>query len=92
LAGGHGGCVAAPRSAGLLAASRDEIVSIAARESVCSAISSAPLGEPRGLAVLLHGWEGSAGANYVVSVGGLLHDAGFAVFRLNFRDQATRSR
>ena len=36
--------------------------------------------------ILLHGWEGSAEANYVVSVGGLLYDAGFDVFRLNFRD------
>ena len=35
---------------------------------------------------MLHGWEGSAEANYVVSVGGLLYHAGFSVFRLNFRD------
>jgi predicted alpha/beta-fold hydrolase len=40
----------------------------------------------RGLAILLHGWEGSAQASYVVSVGGTLYDAGFDVFRLNFRD------
>jgi predicted alpha/beta-fold hydrolase len=47
---------------------------------------SPPRGEARGLAILLHGWEGSAAASYVVSVGGLLHGAGYAVFRLNFRD------
>lgn len=35
---------------------------------------------------MLHGWEGSAEANYVISLGGLLYDAGFSVFRLNFRD------
>ena len=43
-------------------------------------------GETRGLAILLHGWEGSAEANYVLSVGGALYDAGCDVFRLNFRD------
>jgi len=72
------------RSAGLLAASRSEIVDCGAGVRLLGHFS--PLAEPRGLAVLLHGWEGSAEANYVVSVGGLLHDAGFAVFRLNFRD------
>ena len=73
------------RSAGLLAASRSEIVDCGAGVRLLGHFS-APLAEPRGLAVLLHGWEGSAEANYVVSVGGLLHAAGFAVFRLNFRD------
>ncbi len=40
----------------------------------------------RGLAILLHGWEGSAEATYVLSVGATLSAAGFDVFRLNFRD------
>jgi predicted alpha/beta-fold hydrolase len=35
---------------------------------------------------LLHGWEGSAEATYVLSLGATLHAAGFDVFRLNFRD------
>jgi len=43
-------------------------------------------GPSRGLAILLHGWEGSADASYVLSVGARLHDAGFEVLRLNFRD------
>lgn len=43
-------------------------------------------GPSRGLAILLHGWEGSADATYVLSVGARLHGAGFEVFRLNFRD------
>ena len=43
-------------------------------------------GASRGLAILLHGWEGSAEASYVLSVGGTLHAAGYDVFRLNFRD------
>lgn len=42
--------------------------------------------ESRGLVVLLHGWEGSARSNYVLNTGAHLLDAGFDVFRLNFRD------
>jgi predicted alpha/beta-fold hydrolase len=40
----------------------------------------------RGLAVLLHGWEGSVNSNYIVANGVRLFNAGFDVFRLNFRD------
>ena len=40
----------------------------------------------RGLVVLLHGWEGSARSNYVLSTGARLLREGFDVFRLNFRD------
>jgi len=41
---------------------------------------------PARLAVLLHGWEGSAESLYVLSVTQLLHERGFAVMRLNLRD------
>ncbi len=41
---------------------------------------------PRGLVVLLHGWEGSARSSYLLNTGARLLDAGFDVFRLNFRD------
>lgn len=44
------------------------------------------LASSRGLVVLLHGWEGSARSTYVVNTGAHLLDAGFDVFRLNFRD------
>jgi hypothetical protein len=46
------------------------------------------LGRPpaRRLAVLLHGWEGSASSLYILSLGQLLLDAGFDVVRLNLRD------
>jgi len=40
----------------------------------------------RGLAVLLHGWEGSVNSNYIVANAVRLYHAGFDVFRLNFRD------
>ena len=45
-----------------------------------------PDGEPRGLVVLLHGWEGSVQSTYLQSLGARLLQAGYAVFRLNFRD------
>lgn len=73
------------RAATLLEASRDEIVDCGAGVRLLGHSSPQP-GEAKGLAILLHGWEGSAAASYVVSLGGLLHACGFAVFRLNFRD------
>lgn len=41
---------------------------------------------PRGLAVLIHGWEGSAEAPYIVRTGHALVLRGYDVFRLNLRD------
>ncbi len=69
----------------MLAASRDEIVECGDGVRLLGHYSAQPA-TSRGLAVLLHGWEGSASASYVLSVGGRLYDAGFNVFRLNFRD------
>ena len=40
----------------------------------------------RDLAVLLHGWEGSADSLYLLSAAGAFFSKGFDVFRLNFRD------
>jgi predicted alpha/beta-fold hydrolase len=40
----------------------------------------------KGLVVLLHGWEGGADSGYLRSSARLLHEAGYACFRLNFRD------
>ncbi|MFZ5636323.1 MAG: YheT family hydrolase [Pseudomonadota bacterium] len=42
--------------------------------------------EPRGLALLLHGWEGSVESSYMRLTAAHLLRAGFEVFRLNFRD------
>jgi hypothetical protein len=68
-----------------LVASRDEIVDCGDGVRLLGHYSAQP-GESRGLAILLHGWEGSAAASYVVSASSVLYEAGFAVFRLNFRD------
>lgn len=40
----------------------------------------------RGLAILLHGWEGCAESSYQLSNADALHRAGFDVFRLHLRD------
>ena len=42
--------------------------------------------EPLGLVLLLHGWEGSSESGYMLNTAASLLEAGFDVFRLNFRD------
>lgn len=42
--------------------------------------------EPRGLALLLHGWEGSTESSYMRQTAAQMLRLGFEVFRLNFRD------
>ena len=42
--------------------------------------------QPAALAVLLHGWEGSAQSSYILHTGARLLAEGCDVFRLNFRD------
>jgi hypothetical protein len=73
------------RARGLLAAARPEVLDCGAGVRLLGYYSGR---EPRGrgLVIMLHGWEGSADANYVISAGGRLFDSGFDVFRLNFRD------
>lgn len=41
---------------------------------------------PKPLVVLIHGWEGSANSNYLLSTANALDQAGLATFRLNLRD------
>ena len=73
------------RALGLLTAARPEILDCGDGVRLLGIHSPARL-ESRGLAILLHGWEGSAEATYVLSLGAALHAAGYEVFRLNFRD------
>jgi predicted alpha/beta-fold hydrolase len=72
-------------AAGLLGVARAEILDCGDGIRLLGLYSPAPR-PSRGLAILLHGWEGSAEASYVLSVGARLYEAGFDVFRLNFRD------
>ncbi len=45
-----------------------------------------PLPDERRIAVLVHGWEGSADSRSVLSLGAALYRHGFSVLRLNLRD------
>jgi predicted alpha/beta-fold hydrolase len=69
--------------------SRDEIldcgegVRLLAHRATQAAIGRPPATR---MAVLLHGWEGSADSLYVLSLGQFLLDRGFDVVRLNLRD------
>jgi predicted alpha/beta-fold hydrolase len=53
--------------------------------AVPSGHSASPLGAPA-LAVLLHGWEGSADSQYILSLADALLAGGCDVIRLNLRD------
>ena len=52
-------------------------------------LSTVPGVEPRGLALLLHGWEGSAESSYMRQTAVQFLLRGFATFRLNFRDHGS---
>lgn len=76
------------------AAGRNEMAA-ASRETVVDAGEGVRLqgfharqqrSRPRGLIVLLHGWEGSADSAYILSAGRFFFRRGFDVFRLNLRD------
>lgn len=41
---------------------------------------------PKGLVILLHGWEGSAESTYILTTGRYLYDNGYDILRLNYRD------
>ena len=41
---------------------------------------------PKGLVILLHGWEGSMNSTYILQTGRNFYENGYDVFRLNFRD------
>ncbi|MBI3171634.1 MAG: alpha/beta fold hydrolase [Hydrocarboniphaga effusa] len=45
-----------------------------------------PEAKPKGLVILIHGWEGSHDSVYLFSSACTLFDAGYNVFRLNLRD------
>jgi predicted alpha/beta-fold hydrolase len=73
----------------LLEVSRDEILDCGEGVRLLAhRATQATIGRPPAtrMAVLLHGWEGSADSLYVLSLGQFLLDRGFDVVRLNLRD------
>lgn len=76
------------RVAAMLQASRELLLDCGAGVRLLGHLSARGEGagsSPR-FAVLLHGWEGSADSNYLLSVAGALYDRGWDVLRLNLRD------
>jgi len=81
-------------SLGLRAAGKNEMADVA-REVITDAgnggrllgyHSRQPVRSPRGLIILIHGWEGSSDSTYVLSTGRFLFRRGYDIFRLNLRD------
>ncbi len=80
------------RARPLLAVSRELLLDCGDGVRLQGFFSAAPAAAAAGgersrtLAVLLHGWEGSARSLYVLSLGQTLHEQGCDVVRLNLRD------
>jgi uncharacterized protein len=78
------------RAAALLGASRELVLDCGAGVRLqgfyAAAVHARRAADRRGLAVLLHGWEGSADSSYVLSVAAALFQRGYGVLRLNLRD------
>ena len=68
------------------AQTREHIIEVADGVRLLGFHSQVPGREPRGLVLLLHGWEGSSDSGYMCHTAARLLHEGFAVFRLNFRD------
>ena len=75
----------ARNAAALTAEAMPQILTSALGVRLLGFFSPAPA-RRRGLAVLLHGWEGSADSHYLLSTAVVLNEAGFDIFRLNLRD------
>jgi len=75
----------APRAAAMVAAEQEWLMDGGNGIRLMAHYSAQP-GTRRGVAVLLHGWEGSSRSNYILATGARLYSEGWDVFRLNFRD------
>jgi predicted alpha/beta-fold hydrolase len=73
------------RAAPLIAASREQLVDCGDGVRLHGHLASQP-GGARQLVLMLHGWEGSAESQYVLSCAQYLFERGFDIFRLNLRD------
>jgi predicted alpha/beta-fold hydrolase len=70
----------------LNAAAQDEILSLDHDVRLMARISRQPHDTGKGMAILIHGWEGSSESAYIISLGKYLFAKGFSVARLNLRD------
>lgn len=70
----------------MLDAAREIVLTTASGVRLLGYMSRQPRPHGNGLAILLHGWEGSSRSTYIRTTGRFLFSRGFDVFRLNFRD------
>ena len=64
-------------------------VTVRCNDATRIVVAHTPLEDPSsslGVAILLHGWEGSADSSYLVCLGRHLHASGYEVFRVNLPD------
>ncbi|HTY49108.1 MAG TPA: alpha/beta fold hydrolase [Steroidobacteraceae bacterium] len=73
------------RTAPLIAASREQVLDCGGGVRLLALHAPADA-LPRRAALLLHGWEGDAGAGYMLLLAQQLFERGFEVLRLNLRD------
>lgn len=64
----------------------DEMIVAAGDARLLGYHSRQPGQHPKGLIILLHGWEGSADSTYILSTGRYFFRKGYDIFRLNLRD------
>ena len=67
-------------------ASREIIVTTSGGVRLVGFYAPQKFKEPKGLVILLHGWEGSVTSTYILCTGNTLYERGYDIFRLNFRD------
>ncbi len=77
---------------GLPAASREMLLDVGDDTRLQGFYTPQPEGRAGGIALLLHGWMGSAHSSYILMLAEALHAAGYAIFRLNFRDHGGTER
>ena len=70
----------------MLDAAKETVITTKAGVRLLASYSPAGENKSKGMVMLLHGWEGSAGSAYILSAGRHLFENGYSVFRLNFRD------
>lgn len=68
------------------AQTREHVIEVDGGVRLMGCHSQVPGRDPRGLVLLLHGWEGSSDSGYMCHTAAHLIAEGFDVFRLNFRD------
>ena len=70
----------------MLMAAQPVIIETAEGIRLLGSHSPHPEQHPKGLVILLHGWEGNIDSTYMLCTGRAFYGAGYEVFRLNFRD------